>query len=333
MDGGRRLLQSLGAALSSGFVRPLALKRGGELAIAAPVPVQRASLPARRAPLRVRERPLRGKARLLAMVTRTGFGSLLAVLFLGLSAGYAFVRGGHYESLVAETGGPANGLARLAGFSVEAITITGQRELTYGEVLAAAGLRSSDSTLFLDAAAVRKRIEAMPFVQQASVRKLFPNQLVIALKEAEAHALWQVGGEVSVIAADGRVIDRMRDQRFVHLPFVAGDGANKRTGEYAKLLEAAGDMRRHIRAGVLVGERRWTLKLANGVDVKLPEHDPEKAVAWLARMARDNKLIEKDVIAIDMRAPGRISVRLTEDAAARRAEEKGKKPRVKGGPA
>jgi len=323
MDGGRRLLQSLSGAIKTGAFLPGAKARDGE----------GASEAVRRPSLRPRERRLRGRERLFALVSRAGFGSLLAIMFLGVSAGYAYVRGGHYEAFIAQSGAPADLLARAAGFSVTAITITGQRELTYDEVLAASGLRNTDSTLFLDAAAMRKRIEAMPLVQQASVRKLLPGQIIITIKEADAHALWQVEGEVSVIAADGRVIDRMRDQRFVHLPFVAGEGANTRTGEYLKLLTAAGDMRKHIRAGVLVGERRWTLKLANGVDVKLPEHEPEKAVAWLMRMAREAKIMDKDVIAIDMRAPGRISVRLSEEAAARRAEEKGKKPRGKGGPA
>lgn len=324
MDGGRRLLQSLTGAIRSGLSLPRRLMRGGEGTGASAAPV------ARRAPLRPRERRIRGRARLFGLLSRNGVGSLLVVAFLLSSAAFAFVQGGHYEKWVEQSGGPGNLLARAMGFKVGAIIITGQRELTFGEVLAASGLRDTQSMLFIDADAMRKRIEALPLVQQASVRKLLPNQLIITVKEAEAHALWQADGEVSVIASDGRVIDRMRDQRFIHLPFVAGEGANKRTTEYFKLLAAAGDMHRQIRAGVLVGERRWTLKLSNGVDVKLPELDPEKSVAWLMRMARDAKLMDKDVIAIDMRAPGRISVRLSEEAAAKRHEMKTRKPRAKG---
>ena len=40
--------------------------------------------------------------------------------------------------------------------------------------------------------------------------------------------------------------------------FVVGEGANKRVAEFQKILEAAGDLKPRIRAGVLVAERRWT---------------------------------------------------------------------------
>ena len=87
----------------------------------------------------------------------------------------------------------------------------------------------------------------------------------------------------------------------------------------------------HVRAGVLVSERRWNLKLNNGVDVKLPETDPAAAAASLARLQREGRIIEKDIVAIDMRMPGRAIARLSEDAANARAEALARKPKGKGG--
>ena len=53
----------------------------------------------------------------------------------------------------------------------------------------------------------------------------------------------------------------------------------------------------------------------------------------LATLARDNKLPDKDIIAIDLRMAGRITVRLSEDAATQRMEAKTKKTKPKGGAA
>ena len=70
--------------------------------------------------------------------------------------------------------------------------------------------------------------------------------------------------------------------------------------------------------------------MKSGVDVKLPETDPQardrRAAALAARVARPRK----DVLALDFRAPGRVFVRLTEEAAAAREartrQEKGAQP-------
>ena len=86
-------------------------------------------------------------------------------------------------------------------------------------------------------------------------------------------------GQVNIVSADGAVIDQMHDQRFASLPFVVGEGANERLPEFAALLAAAGELGPKIRAGVLVADRRWNLKMTSGVDVMLPEINPPPPMA------------------------------------------------------
>lgn len=123
----------------------------------------------------------------------------------------------------------------------------------------------------------------------------------------------------------------MRDRRFANLPLVVGDGANARVSEYLALLDAAGDLRDKIRAGVLVSGRRWNLKTTDGVDVLLPETNPAAAVASLVRLQRGARILDKAVLSIDLRQPGRMIARLTDDAAAARAELTARNPKAKGG--
>lgn len=293
-------------------------------------PAGLAAAPARRPAPRRRAPRKTLAAQFSHLATRRGFGSALAIVFLSSAAAYGFVRGGHYEAFIAEAGRPADLAARALGFGVSVVAISGQQELQNGEILEASGITPRDSVLFLDANAVRQRLKSVPLIREATVRKLYPDQIVISIVERTPHALWQVDGEVSIVAADGKAIDKMRDQRFARLPFLVGEGANERVADYMKLLEAAGDFRSRIVAGVLVGQRRWNLKLNNGVDVRLPEDKPEAAVARLAALARDNKLPDKDVISIDLRMAGRITVRLSEEAAAQRLEARTKKTKPKG---
>ncbi len=192
--------------------------------------------------------------------------------------------------------------------------------MSEARILAIAGIDASRSLPFFDVAQARTKLEADPLVKQASVRKLYPNQIVIELIERTPYAVWQKDGDVSAIAADGAPIDEVSDGRYAGLPFVVGDGANGRVSEYVGLLDAMDELKPRVEAGVLVGQRRWNLRLKSGADVKLPEDNPQAAIAQLLALQRKSRILEKDALAFDFRVPGRVFVRLTEDAATAWAE-------------
>jgi cell division protein FtsQ len=260
-----------------------------------------------------------------------GVGSVLAVAFLALSAGTGFVLGGHFEAAQATHGEPRHIAARIGGLGIERITVSGIAELTEAEVLHTAGIDPRISLAFFDAGEARTRLEAHPLVREASVRKLFPNEIAIQLVEREPFALWQRNGEISIIAADGTVIDRLRDSRFAHLPLVVGEGANEKVRDYVQLLQDVGSLRVGIRGATLVSGRRWTMKLENGVDVRLPERGAAEALKRLAKIDREHRLLDRDVLSVDLRQDDRMTMRLTEEAVLARAEKA--KARKTGGPA
>ena len=221
---------------------------------------------------------------------------LLLLLFSGVGL-YGAFRGGQYADFVAFHGEPLDVVARTLGFGIESVTIAGIAELDQTEVLQVAGVDSRGS---------------LPF---------------------EPFALWQNHGEVSVVAADGTVIDSLNDPRFNRLPLVVGEGANTRATLFSRLMDAHPDLKPYVRAGVLVGERRWTLKLSNGVDVRLPETDAGAAMTRLSALIRDQKILDKDILAIDLRQPDRVVLRLSEEAVAARAEMLKARPKLgKGSP-
>ena len=88
-------------------------------------------------------------------------------------------------------GGVGDFLARAFGFGVKSITMSGQSRLTPAEVLAIAGVSPKISTPFFDVDLAREKLEQTPLIKQASVRKLYPSQIVIELVERTPAALWQ----------------------------------------------------------------------------------------------------------------------------------------------
>jgi cell division protein FtsQ len=121
-------------------------------------------------------------------------------------------------------------------------------------------------------------------------------------------------------------------RRYAGLPLFVGIGAETRAREFLAMLDRRPELRANVRACVLVAERRWNLRLKNGVDVRLPEFDVEQALDQLAALERDTRLSNRDITAIDLRLADRITVRLSDGALQAREEAAKKKlQKPKGG--
>jgi cell division protein FtsQ len=255
------------------------------------------------------------------------------LLLLG-SAGFGVVKGGHLEALTSTLSDTRNAIANSAGFRITTVAINGRKQLTQDEVLAIGGVNGRSSLLFLDAATVRDKLKANPWIGDATVQKFYPGQLQIDIVERTAFALWQQDGRLAVIADDGAVLEPYVSRRFLALPLVVGKGADTRARDFLALLARYPQVRSATKAAILVGERRWNLRLKDGLDIRLPENDVGNALAALSKLDKEDRLFSRDIVAVDMRLPDRLTVQLSEDAAKARDELfKDKKSKKKAGDA
>jgi cell division protein FtsQ len=261
-------------------------------------------------------------------------GVIATLLLLAASTGLGVVKGGHFEQFVASVSDARNALANSAGFRITSVAINGRKQLSQDEVLAIGGVNGRSSLLFLDAASVREKLKANPWIGEATVLKLYPGELRIDIVERKAFALWQRDGRLSVISDDGAVLEPYVSQHFLKLPLVVGRGAETRAKEFLALLARYPQVSSVTRAAIFVGERRWNLRLSDGLDIRLPENDVGKALLTLSNLDRDEHLFSRDIAAIDLRLPDRLVVQLSEDAAKAREESlKKKEPKKKVGDA
>ena len=241
-----------------------------------------------------------------------GLGATLALM---VSTGvYGAILGGHIQRLKeASTEGAAQ-LVQFAGFGVGEVRVTGAHQMTVPEVLERIGVTSKSVTLGFDAERARRRLVEISWIKSAAVRVLFPGTIDVSLVEREPFALWQRGGRINLVDREGDVIGPYEDERFANLPVVVGEGAEKRLVEIRQLLDPYPGLRGRVRAAVLVAERRWTLKMTDGVDVMLPEEGAKDALGSLARLDQQSDLLKRDIAAVDLRIANRVSVRLTDRA-------------------
>jgi cell division protein FtsQ len=325
MDGRGRLAQSLNRAgpVLSRTERRRALRRTPSRALALPRPAGRL------------ERFVERHARLFEYCKLTRGGGVAASVLLILAAvTYGVIKGGHWDTVASAFCDLRDAAGNATGFRVTGIALSGNKHLNREEVLARAGVTGHTALLFFDVADARARLMADPWVADATIQKLYPDRLQITLTEREAFALWQKNGRISVIGADGTVLEPFLSRPYTPLPLVVGRGAETRAKEFLALLARYPEVSGNVRASILIAERRWNLRLKNGIDVRLPEADVDRALAELVALDRDKKLMSRDIAAIDLRLPDRVTVRLSDTAAhAREAEIKERAKGRKGGAA
>lgn len=333
MDGGRRKLRSLDGPLravgeTGGFAagrtrvvyssrpvrtRPPRAESPGYRDVAAPPAPERAPRPA------AQPRRAGRISSFVARLTRPGMGWAGVALLFVCTGVYGATIGHRWQDLGAVTSALPGAFG--SGFAIAGVDVEGRKILTDDEILEALGTGPGQSLVFLDVNAARERLMQNPLVIEASVRKLYPDRVAVTVKEREPYALWQRGEKMSVIAQDGTVIEGAESGRFSDLPLLVGAGAETSAKAILAALEPYPDLRKNIYAMVRVGDRRWNLRLTNGMDVKLPETGMEKALAAFVRLDMEGRIGDRDITEVDLRLPGRATVRLSDEAAAKLAEQ------------
>lgn len=289
--------------------------RGDRAGISAQPDTRRAGLAAGVLP-RVLRRPVRALSRLdpgALRIPRYAMSALTAGLF-SLAGIYGASVGGHYPEIVKT-------VTATSGFAVVDVRISGHRETSEIDVLDKLGLDGWTSLVGLDADAARERVVSLPWVRSASVRKIYPDGIDIAIVEKRPFAIWQHQNELTLIDRTGLPIAPFRGDRYATLPLVVGAGAAEKAATIVTRTAVHPGLASRVRGYVLVAGRRWDLRLENGVTIKLPEHGEAAALAELAALDESQGLLTRDIAAVDLRLDDRFVVQLTPEALERRGAE------------
>ncbi len=203
--------------------------------------------------------------------------------------------------------------ARL-GLSVQQVLVDGRVETPAADVLHVLDVSRNAPILAFRPADAKAELEKLPWVKTASVERRLPNVVYVRLVEREPLALWQRRGQLTLIDREGVEISGADLSRFATLPVVVGDGAPKHAADLFALLATDPDLARRVAAAVRVGDRRWNLRLDLGdgrtVDALLPEENPGAAWARLSELDHSKGLFDHDIVAVDLRFPDRLIVRV-----------------------
>ncbi len=208
-------------------------------------------------------------------------------------------------------------------FRVSLARVEGASEDLAAAVRAKLALPLPMSSFDIDLDAARARIEALDAVQKADLRVRSGGILQVVITERVPVAVWRTEDGLTLVDETGhRVAGLLSRADRADLPLIAGDGADKAAPEALELIAAAGPLTPRIRGLVRVGERRWDLVLDRDQRVLLPEKNPVQALERLLALDHAQDLMNRDILAVDLRSDHRPTLRLSPHALAdiRRAQ-------------
>lgn len=239
---------------------------------------------------------------------------------IGLATGAWLGWSGTVYAVTTDITTKALNLTGNAGLQVKAVYADGRRYTDRALLESQLGVAIGQSILGFDTDAAKTRLEALPWVAKASVGRLLPDTIKIQLQEHKPLAIWRNDGVFSLIDGEGGVIvsdlavPEMR-QHFGKLRLLVGDNAPAQAVDLFQMLATEPGLSERVTVATWVGDRRWTLRLDNEVEVLLPENGPLAAWRFLAKTDRERELLSRAVTMIDLRqAPERMRLKLDEAA-------------------
>jgi cell division protein FtsQ len=94
---------------------------------------------------------------------------------------------------------------------VDAINVSGSARVKPDAVRKAAGVQLHDPLLLVDAGAIARRVEELPWVANASVHRDFPGTVRIVVTEHQPAAYIRVDDGVLLVAPTGRIVTKVDD--------------------------------------------------------------------------------------------------------------------------
>jgi cell division protein FtsQ len=267
------------------------------------------------APLRRDPAPSRVAYRLHRLWLTPVFRALLRVGFpafvLTFSAGLYLSDADRRQAMVTAWGGVWEKVEDRPEFLVRLLAIDGASPALAEAIRAKLALPLPMSSFEIDMEAARLSIEELDAVADAGLRMRGGGILQVDIVERQPVVVWRTASGLSLLDGEGnRIATIMERADRADLPLIAGPGANRAVPEALALLAAAQPILPRLRGLVRVGERRWDLVLDRDQRLLLPETAPVRALERVIALDQAQQLLDRDVIAVDLRIEHRPVLRL-----------------------
>ena len=199
-------------------------------------------------------------------------------------------------------------LQREAGAVLVELELHGAVRLDVATVQEVLDLEPGVPLLTVDLDDARARLEALGWVEQATVRRELPGKLLVEVKEHRPLAVWLGPEGPALVTASGRAVSAEDLADHLELPRLVGDAAPALAPPLLRRLARHPTLLARLERLEHLPSDRWRLTFAPGVVVELAPGDVEPQLRRLAELATGQGLLDRAVAVVDLRAADRLVV-------------------------
>uniref|UniRef100_UPI003B3BB0D5 cell division protein FtsQ/DivIB n=1 Tax=Sphingomonas sp. TaxID=28214 RepID=UPI003B3BB0D5 len=212
----------------------------------------------------------------------------------------------------------AHALGRM-GFVVRNIQISGRKQVDRDQVYRVVMQAQGQDMPLVDLKEIRAQLLQLGWIGEARVSRRLPDTLAIDLVERTPAAILQRNQRLSLIDARGNILASVDPRTMpLQLPLVIGPGVESQIDALNALVATQPTIKPLVEGATWIGERRWDLRFQSGETLSLPEGDApaRAALATFVRKDQQERLLGQGYLRFDMRVPGQIVVRVSDQETA-----------------
>jgi len=187
-------------------------------------------------------------------------------------------QGDWYNWIVYESKNLVSSVSVESGLVVQEFSISGNRVVPSKVFLEAVGIEIGAPMILVDLRDALEVVTRVDWVDSAQVSRQWPNKISIKVVEKAPVAIWETPEGPLFIDEKGEVFGDKYMGMFPDLPILRGAGADHRFPELRGVLERSPVIGAEFVGATLLGKRRWDIKMREGLIVRLPEDEMERAL-------------------------------------------------------
>jgi len=160
----------------------------------------------------------------------------------------------------------------------------------------------------IDLKKISSEIDNIDWVKKSELRKIYPSTLEVQVYEHNPIAIWYNEGDKFLVDGDSKIITELNPNKFKNLKVVAGPNALEDIPVIISMIKKYPEFEKKIKSLLRVGDRRWTIRLHNGITIHLPEKNIANAIEEIEDLDNEYSLLSRYIEIIDMRLPDRIDI-------------------------
>jgi len=176
-------------------------------------------------------------------------------------------------------------------FEITKITLNGRSKSNLNLIknIANSKLYETQNIIEYDTFNIKNSLEKLNWVNKVTIRKIFPNQIVVNIEEHKEFAIFNENERNFLISDQGKIIYQIKDPKAYKLIHLKGELAIENINQIKNFLINHDELKEHISKIIVFPNNRWDV-IAHNILFKLPNQDTNEAVNQINKFYNSKNL-------------------------------------------